>query len=143
MLVTGSWYPNANHTEVGVNLLAQRRARFVGPGKPCTLLAVSLPALNKWFWKEAKRQTSEFRERLMGYAVAMTIEPDVTNQSREGLVTSGSMVITTKLIGPGLSGSIPSHSGNLVPYPRLSVHDMYWYLDTCVLVVKITFLFIS
>ena len=28
--------------------------------------------------------------------VVMTIEPDVTNQSREGLVTSGSMVITTK-----------------------------------------------
>ena len=50
--------------------------------------------------------------------VVMTIEPDVTNQSREGLVTSGSMVITTKMIGPGISGSIPSHSGNLVPYPR-------------------------
>ena len=30
--------------------------------------------------------------------VVMTIEPDVTNLSREGLVTSGSMVITTKMM---------------------------------------------
>ena len=48
----------------------------------------------------------------------MAIEPNVTNPSRDRLVTFGSMVITTKMIGPGISGSIPSHSGNLVPYPR-------------------------
>ena len=49
----------------------------------------------------------------------MTIEPDVTNPKREGLVTSGSMVITTKMIGPGYSGSMPSHSGKTLPIPRL------------------------
>ena len=45
--------------------------------------------------------------------LVMTIDPQVTNQSREGLVASGSMVIITKMSGPGFSGSIPSHSGNL------------------------------
>ena len=48
----------------------------------------------------------------------MTIELNVTYLSREGLVTFSSMVISTKMIGPGISGSMPSHSGNLVPIPR-------------------------
>ena len=44
--------------------------------------------------------------------VEMTIEQKVSNLSREGLVMTSSMVISTKNIGPGISGStMPSHSG--------------------------------
>ena len=38
----------------------------------------------------------------------MTIELNVTNLTREGLVAFSSMVISTKMIGPaGISGSMP------------------------------------
>ena len=43
--------------------------------------------------------------------VEITIELDVTNLSREGLVMSSSMAISIKMIGPGISGSMPSHPG--------------------------------
>ena len=57
--------------------------------------------------------------------VEMTIELDVTNLSREGLVASSSTPISTKMIGPGISGSAPSYSGNLAglhPYPPLATN---------------------
>ena len=56
-------------------------------------------------------------------SVEITIELDVTNLTREGLVTSSSIVISTKMIGPGISGSTPSHSGHsagLHSYPPLA-----------------------
>ena len=57
--------------------------------------------------------------------VEITIELDVANPSRVRLVTSSSMVNSTKMIGPGISGSTPSHSGNLAglhPYPPLATN---------------------
>ena len=50
--------------------------------------------------------------------VVMVIEPDLTTQSREGLVKSGSMVITTEMVGPGISlARYPQIPGASFPIP--------------------------